>query len=112
MPLLLMSLSMMGFTLGLASMLFVLIGEMIPLQIKNEVNGWMNVWNKCGETIALMLFHVMLDNMGMSGTFLFYSACCFSCVVYMKMGLHETKGESLATIERKVTATNLSDMNK
>jgi hypothetical protein len=99
---------MVGFTIGMASLLFVLLGEIIPVQIKNEVNGLMTLLNSGSAFAAFMVFHVMMDNIGMSGTFWVFSTACFLTVIYGSVWLPETKGESLTNIERKLIVTNLN----
>ncbi len=107
-PLVLLTISMIGFNLGLASGMFVLLGEIIPIRIKNEANAVMNLVLAGFTSLAILIYQYLTATVNGSGTFMFFSACCFIVVGYTLVGLPETKGQSLRTIERRMTATSLN----
>jgi hypothetical protein len=99
---------MIGFNLGLASGLYVLLGETVPIRIKNEANAVLNLMRAGFTSLTMVMYQYMTTAIDGSGTFLFFSTCCFVVLGYTIYGLPETKGQSLRMIERRMTATSLN----
>ena len=77
MPLTFLSICMIGYCLGVATIVIILSGEIIPMQIKNHTNGVINFFNTCFAFLALEVFHYSVELVKPSGTFWSFSICCF-----------------------------------
>ncbi|CAG0924650.1 unnamed protein product [Notodromas monacha] len=103
MPVALLTITQVGFNFCMATLVFVLVGEIIPVQIKNYVSGFLNAAIECTNSAALESFHYMVMDLGMHGTLWVYSGMCLFVVVFLNLTLTETSGKTLREIERKMT---------
>jgi hypothetical protein len=93
--------------MGSGPVLVVLLGEMLPIQIKNVVNGFINSWMSVTGLVAIAAFQPMVGQWGISGAFWFHGCNCFLLVLLFFVMVPETKGQTLGEIERKLTSTDL-----
>ena len=106
-PVALLTTTMVGFCMGFGPVLVVMLGEMLPIQIKNFMSGLMNAWISATGLVAIATYHPMQATAGTAGTFWFYAMDCFLMVGLFLLLVPETKGQSLVDIERKLTSTDL-----
>jgi facilitated trehalose transporter len=102
-PLVLLSLSMIGYSLGIGAIVIILIGEIVPIQIKNQASGLMSFFNMAFSFLSLQTFHLSTRVIQPSGTFWMYSVSCFLLAGFFLFAMPETKGQSLDEIERNLT---------
>ncbi|CAG0923995.1 unnamed protein product, partial [Notodromas monacha] len=104
-PVVLLTVTQIGFNFSMATLVFILLGEIIPVQIKNHISGLMNAVNSGSTSATLQSFHYMILSLGKHGTFWVYAGICLFVVVFLNLTLTETSGKSLSDIERKMTNT-------
>ena len=106
-PLLCLSLTMAGYSFGIGPILMVMLGEVIPVQIKNSTNGILNSLCSLASMSAVASFLVLKTNIRLAETFWLFVTCCFLLMVVFHIFLPETKGKALAMIEKKLTMSDL-----
>jgi predicted MFS family arabinose efflux permease len=106
MPVLFLAVGLVGFCLGIASVMFVLAMEFVPLQIREVMTGALSALNALSLFVAASTMHLLFNAIGPSGTFWLYATCSILLVVFVQIAVPETKGQSLEAIERKLTQVN------
>jgi MFS family permease len=105
-PLVALIIFSIGFALGFASALFVLMSELIPMKIKAHAAGIASIVNHVTNFTVVELYFKMKHGMTEAGTFWFYGAVCFVAAVYYGVLVPETNGKSLQELEEKLTKGN------
>ncbi|CAF2741404.1 TRET1 [Lepeophtheirus salmonis] len=90
---------MIGYSLGFASIPYVLMGEILPTQFKNLFSGIAAFYNLGNTFLVIKLFSNISSSYGLQGVFWIYSGCSFTSVVFVFFCLPETKGKSVSEIE-------------
>merc|ERR1712080_492786 len=78
-PLFCLSAYVFGFSIGIGSLSSILLGEMIPLSLRNTVCGVGTAFNWFCSFIVATSFTPMSVSLGDSGVFYMYSSICFIC---------------------------------
>ena len=102
-PLVALTIFSVGFALGFASALFVLMSELIPMKIKAHASGIASIVNHVTNFTVVELYFKMKHGMTEAGTFWFYGAVCFLAAIYYGVLVPETNGKSLQELEEKLT---------
>jgi facilitated trehalose transporter len=97
-----------SFSMGISSLMFIIIGELVPIQIKSRVTGLILGVGWVSQFITLQTYEYMREAFHDSGTFWFYACCCAVLLLVCVFALPETKGRSLREIERDVTHSKRS----
>jgi hypothetical protein len=108
-----LSVTLASLSLGIGPIQGVLLGEIIPVQIKNSMNGVLNALAWVASMSAAATFLPMKANLGLAGTFWLYAGFCFLLMLVFYLCVPETNGHSLGTIERELTSKSTElDFNK
>ena len=102
-PLVALNLVMIGFSLGVGSIIVIFNGELIPVQIKSKTTGVVNFVVTAFAFVILEVFFYMVDAIGLSGTFWIFGGVCFLLAIYFQLVMPETKGQKTEEIERRLT---------
>lgn len=87
-----------AYSLGLASVTFVVLGEVFPKNLRATAGAVFTiVASAIGFGVAKM-FQIVSDNIGIYATFWIFAACSYIFVPFIWFVLPETKGKSLDTI--------------
>lgn len=92
------------FAMSLGALLWLMVSEIFPLEVRGLAMSlavfscWF--WN----FVVSSSFLSMVDNLGISGTFLFYACMCALGLVISYFKVPETKSVSLETIENNIRA--------
>lgn len=88
-----------GFSVGLGSVPFVLIGELFSISAKKIVAPLSQTTNYFLSFIVTLTFPIVAEYMGMYLLFYIFSLCCFIGVIFTWFVVPETKGKSLNEIQ-------------
>jgi SP family arabinose:H+ symporter-like MFS transporter len=80
--------------------------------MKNSMNGVLSSLACVASMSAAASFLPMKTHLGLAGTFWLYAGFCFLLMLVFYVCVPETKGESLGTIERKLTSSSDLGGNK
>lgn len=87
-----------AYSLGLASVTFVVLGEVFPKNLRASASAIFTIFaSAIGFGVAKM-FQIVTDNVGMHATFWIFAGCCYLFIPFIWFVLPETKGKSLDTI--------------
>lgn len=91
-----------AFAISLGPLPFILISEVFPLKIRGQGMSLSAAGNWAFNTLVVASFPILLELMGISLVFLFYSAACVAGLLFALRYVPETKGLSLEEIEEHV----------
>jgi hypothetical protein len=94
---------MAAFSWGISTLQHIIIGELIPIQIREHGTGVLFAVALIAISLVTMLYEYMLMWMGEVGLFWFYCASCAVLTVFCLFVLPDTKGKTLRQIEEHVT---------
>lgn len=98
-PLLALCGFMVGYSVGLGPLPWMLMGEMLPLRVKGFATGVSTAFNfGCGALIARE-YHSTMQLLGNDGIYWFYAAAMALGFVLVLMFIPETRGKTLEEIE-------------
>ncbi|CAG0920405.1 unnamed protein product [Notodromas monacha] len=104
-----------GFSVGFAPALYVLMTELIPMRIRNSASAVMSVINNAVCFIVVQYFYSMRRELTEAGVFWFYGSICIFAAVFCEIMLPETKGKNLDELEAafaiKIAPKNESEGN-
>ncbi|XP_069687135.1 facilitated trehalose transporter Tret1-like [Periplaneta americana] len=107
-PLISLMVFMVGFSLGYCSIPFLLMGELIPEKQRSFLSSIAGSLNLGMTFIVIKTYHDLMTSIGKDGTFMLYSAVCFSSCIFVYFLVPETKGKSLIEIEEIFELTDIS----
>jgi MFS family permease len=110
-PLLALLLYIIAFSCGMASSIFIFMGELIPYKIKNYATGWANIINQVTNFCAVYFYYDLKNAITQSGVFMFYSCLCAVLAVYSAFVLPETKRQNLEDLENQLTKSYNKNIN-
>ncbi|XP_044734839.1 facilitated trehalose transporter Tret1-like [Chrysoperla carnea] len=102
-PLLLVSIYAIAYSIGLGTVPWVLIGEVFAPEIKNKAASIAILCNLLVTFITSEYFLKMISLLGRSGTFYLFGFFCALSAVFTHFVVIETKGKSLGEIQRELT---------
>lgn len=109
-PLLALCAYMLGYSLGLGPLPWMLMGEMLPPKVKGFATGVSTAFNfGCGALIARE-YHSMIYLFGNDGLYWFYASNMSVGFVLVQLFIPETKGKTLEEIEVLFGKTRQSAM--
>jgi SP family facilitated glucose transporter-like MFS transporter 8 len=88
-----------SFSLGLGAIPWVLMGEIFPAKLRGLASSLATCLNWTMSFVLTLNFARMKAGLTTYGTFWFFAAVCFTCCVFVKAFVPETKGKSLEQIE-------------
>lgn len=88
-----------GFHAGLASVPFVLVGEIFSSDAKKIIAPFAQTMNFVMSTMIGVLFPFLTSSIGTGTTFLMFAGFCFVGLLFTVLVIPETKGKSLSEIQ-------------
>jgi SP family facilitated glucose transporter-like MFS transporter 8 len=101
-PVVCLCLFSIGFSAGLGSVPFVLVGELFSLSAKRIAAPLAQTTNFFLSFVVTLTFPIVAEYVGMFVLFYIFSLCCFIGVLYTWFVVPETKGKSLNEIQAKL----------
>ena len=98
-PLATLTIFMIGYSVGFATLPFLLMGELLPSKYRNSLGGIASSFNLLHTFLVLKLFTTLETSLGYYGVFWIYAANSFIAAIFVYLFLPETKGKSLKEIE-------------
>ncbi|CAG0879985.1 unnamed protein product, partial [Cyprideis torosa] len=92
------------FSFGIGPGAFTLAGEILPVQIKNQAIGIGTALNGSGSFLTISSFFPLRDALTEAGLYWLYAAVCLAIAMICATTLKETRGKSLADIERMMSS--------
>ena len=90
---------MIGYSIGYASVPFVVMGELFPSQFRSLMGGISSSINLTHTFLVIKLFTNLETLFGLYGVFFTYAACSLVGCLFVIIFLPETKGKTLDEIE-------------
>lgn len=87
------------FEISLGPVLWLLLSELYPLQVKGMAMGFGSFMTWAWTYAVVQIYPFMNAGMGTGGTFSFFAAMCLASFVWIWLYLPETKGRTLEEIE-------------
>jgi hypothetical protein len=100
---------MAAFSWGVSNLQNIIIGELIPIQIRDYGTGVLFATALLSVSTLLMLYEYLIELIGESGIFALYSISCAALTLFCIFVLPDTKGKTLREIEDQVTAINIQE---
>ena len=98
-PLATLTIFMIGYSMGFATLPFLLMGELLPSKYRNSLGGIASSFNLLHTFLVLKLFTTLETSVGYYGVFWIYAANSLLASVFVYLFLPETKGKTLKEIE-------------
>ena len=92
------------FAISLGPILWLMIAEIFPLEIRGLAASLSSSVNWGSNMLVALTFLTMINLIGSADTFLFYSAICIAGFFFVYFLVPETKGVSLEQIEKNLRA--------
>ena len=88
-----------GFALGIGPMAWLIMSEIFSTQVRGVASGMAVLVNWLCCFIVIKFYGHMETSMHSYGTYWFFAAVCFACMIYAFVFLPETKGKTLEEME-------------
>ncbi|XP_060523215.1 uncharacterized protein LOC132700112 [Cylas formicarius] len=88
------------FSLGLGPLPWAVVGEVFPSNIKGFATAVCSGSNFLVSCVITFLFPLISEALGMAGSFWLFGAFCFVGIIFVYYFLPETKGKTLAEIQK------------
>ena len=102
-PLLSLIVFFAGYSGGMASVPFIIMGELFPSQYRSVLGAVSSSFSLLCTFIVIRSFPVMQMTLGSSGTFFLFTCCTALSIAFVFFFLPETKGRTLEDIGRIFT---------
>lgn len=93
-----------GFAISLGPIMWLIIAEIFPLEIRGFASSLMVSASWLFNAIVAVSFLTLIEKIGLTGTFLLYGLVCFFGILFIFFKVPETKGTSLEQIENNLRA--------
>ncbi|KAG5681837.1 hypothetical protein PVAND_011245 [Polypedilum vanderplanki] len=110
-PLVLFCIYFIGFSIGVGSVTYVLMGELISLNAKRVIGPMAQFSNFLMAFLIAIFFPKIANYIGMHYAFYIFAAFCFIAIIFIIVMLPETKGKSLVEIQNLLTNDRKCDTN-
>ncbi|KAG6456655.1 facilitated trehalose transporter Tret1 [Manduca sexta] len=91
---------MIGFSLGFGGLPFLLLGELFPTHYRSQLSAMASAVNLLSMFSVIKSYHALESVLTSAGTFWMYGCFCVMAFFFVLFLVPETKGKSLAEIER------------
>lgn len=88
-----------GFAISLGPIMWLIIAEIFPLEIRGFATSVMVSASWLFNFIVAQTFLTLIHHVGQSGTFMIYAVICFLGLIFVQRRVPETKGVTLEQIE-------------
>lgn len=93
-----------GFAISLGPIMWLIIAEIFPLEIRGFATSTMVSLSWVFNFIVAQTFLTLINTLGATGTFMIYAIICFLGILFVFYKMPETKGSSLEKIEANLRA--------
>lgn len=93
-----------GFAISLGPIMWLIIAEIFPLEIRGFATSTMVSLSWLFNFIVAQTFLTLIQALGQSGTFIIYATICLCGLVFVLFKVPETKGTTLEQIENNLRA--------
>jgi MFS family permease len=87
------------FAVGIGTGTWVLMSEICPTRVRGRAMSIATVFLWCGTLLVTLTFLSLAQLLTMPGAFLVYAVICVAAVLFVTLGVPETKGRTLEEIE-------------
>jgi facilitated trehalose transporter len=105
-PIVSVCVAIVGFNVGMSSLPFIMIGELLPDEIRNYAAGVCFFANCMSSFLVVELFYRMMYWFNAFGTFWVYAGASFVALVAVIFVIPDTRGKSLADLQNEYVNTN------
>lgn len=105
-PILCLIIYMMVFSFGLGPLPWTVMGEIFPSNIKGVASAMSSTTSFLSACLITFIFPVLSEILGMAGSFWLFAFFCFIGYFFVYFVLFETKGKSLAQIQKILQREN------
>lgn len=98
-PIVSMIFFIISFSLGLGPIPWLIMGEILPLNVKKLSSIIVSSFNWFCAFIIITFYYKLVETFGSEWTYLMFSFICLSCAIFNIICLPETKGKSFQEIE-------------
>ena len=88
-----------GFAFGIGPMAWLIMSEIFSTEVRGVASGIATLMNWLFAFTVIKVYDDMEASMHSYGTYWFFAAVCFACVIYVVVFLPETKGKTLEEME-------------
>ena len=88
-----------GFSFGLGPIPWLIMSEIFPTKVRGVASGIATQVNWLCAFLVIRFYKDMAASMHSYGTYWFFAAVCFLCVIYVFAFLPETKGKTFEEVE-------------
>lgn len=101
----------LGFSLGLGPIPWLMMGEILPSKIRGPAASLATAFNWTCTFVVTKTFVDIIDKIGPHGTFWLFSAVILVSIVFIALWVPETRGQSLQDIERQLAGMKVRRMS-
>ena len=110
-PLFCLVVYMIGYSIGYACVPYLLLGEMLPGQMRNVLGAFVSAFNLLMIFMTLKLFPAMTLSIGFHGLFWIYAIFSLIGAAFGFFCIPETKGKTLEEIEAHFSKSDLTKLD-
>ncbi|XP_069696074.1 facilitated trehalose transporter Tret1-like [Periplaneta americana] len=103
----LMQSRMFFYLLGMSTLPFIMLGELLPSRIRGISSGYILAINDLAMGGATMLYPTLMRSLGIQGLYLTFGISCLLCSFFVYLFIPETQGKTLENIEDYFKKTNV-----
>ncbi|KAF5283488.1 hypothetical protein FQR65_LT13876 [Abscondita terminalis] len=103
-PMASLSLFLIGFSIGLSSVPWMITGELFPPKIKGVAGGIITVVHWVLLFFNVKAFPIVMESYGPQYPFYFFAICMVLCIVFIIFYVPETRGKTLEQIQKELNA--------
>ncbi|CAG9759427.1 unnamed protein product [Ceutorhynchus assimilis] len=101
----------LGFSLGFGPIPWLMMGEILPAKIRGTAASVATGFNWTCTFIVTKVFPLLIDSIGFHYTFWLFGIIVFMSLIFTIFFVPETRGQSLADIERKLAGIKVRRMS-
>lgn len=107
-PIVIMSVYIFTNSLGIAPMMFVILGEIFAHDVKDTASSISVIWNHGISVIVTVLFPLISKSFNFGVSFYFFGTVVFISFFFVMAFLPETKGKTFPEIQKKLMKSSKS----
>lgn len=100
-----------GFSLGFGPIPWLMMGEILPAKIRGSAASVVTAFNWSCTFLVTKTFVNIIETIGSHGAFWLFGSVCVIGMVFVKMFVPETQGQSLEDIEKKMAGIKVRRMS-
>lgn len=101
-PLVTVSLYIVSYTIGLATVPFAITSEIFPVEVKSYATSVVQMYTGVATFAVVMSYQSMVDALGSDVVFMFFGFVSVMGLIFVLFAVTETKGQSLLSIQDNI----------